>query len=200
MYFEKLRISVKLFKIDFNVRGFSCYYKSYTKGNELVTNSNSACWAGVKMELQSGSDYIYIFKYIDESTSEYIDDFLKIINEITECCIVKIDNIEHIKFKLLKTYDQNLILLNFIRNLWYSQFDKYSESFFENLFKSKYEDPLQKLLDAHKIACVPMEHSWRDHSNCVKSENIQIKKKEFLYNYNGRSVDEFLKLKDNTEG
>lgn len=189
---------------------FRCNYYHKIQ-NKLVKNNNQVCWAGLKNYdfLTPESEKAWrnqIFKleeeiiYIDFSeklkfvTKKNIDLLIKIINNITPCCLVQIDNKEYISFNLLKTYDQNLILLNFIRNIWYSPFTSYSEVFFEELKKSRLKDPLSKLTKANILACEknPYPRSM-GHSNVHDSDDLVICKTKDLLAYEGILTYNFLR-------
>ena len=149
---------------------FKChYYKPAGKGG-LTKVDNNACWAGCRYL----SGKIYITKFKCKETFEYIDLIVKTMNNITPCKLVKINpygkEIDAISFQLLSTYDkevhlykafnyiQNLILLSFIRNLWWGGFhggdgNTYSSKFFEILEKQKNNFcSLKKMMIANKEA------------------------------------------------
>lgn len=192
------------------MRGYGC--DIYHLEKKIPTkNTNSACFAGVQYyyqnintencKLQGNKKYIYIANFREKETEKYIPFIIDIINKITRCKIVKLGNVEYIQFKLLETYDQSLILLNFIRNLWspvYKDFYKktkyYNIDFFETLEKSKeYKDPLEKLtfanLEAAKLHDIVNSPG---HSNVHSYKTLKVKSTENLLKYKGISTVKFL--------
>lgn len=196
-----------------NMRTFACHYYKIEKEN-LIKNTNYACWAGLRnFDISTGKyilrqDYntIYIDEFEIPKTKNYIDLMVKIVNEITPCELVTIDNKKYIKFKMLDTYDQSLVLLNFIRNLWFEPIpymydskeydDKvgiYTDTFFETLKKSRFKDPLKKLTKANKVACEKVgAKNYYGHSNYNIASKLKIKNKDELLNYKGYSTSAFL--------
>jgi len=148
-------------------------------------------------------------------SEDSLNKLIELVNEITHCKIIKktisIEEISHddiyfksyldkelllLKFDLLKTYDQNLILLNFIRNYWYSPKDDYSKNFFELLNNKefcKFRDPLKILTNANKEACRlnNVMHS-HGHSNTQPHNLLKVKTKQQLLDYAGFSTRSFL--------
>lgn len=188
---------------------YRCYVYDMIQG-ELVNNGNQACYAGIAKKYLEFSNiteeekYIYIKFFKKNETNKYILLLIKLINEITPCEIIEIEKTEYIKFCLLKTYDQSLILLNFIRNLWYSPSDYYSSSdkkpyfisFFEYLQKEKDEDPLVKLTSANKKACTDYNYKGQlGHSNCMKGSMLKIKTVTNLKKFRNASTEMFLTTK-----
>ncbi len=103
--------------------------------------------------------------------------------------------------KLLSTYDQNLILLNFIRNLWHSPTEtcfpttdnRYATYFFEALEKSTYIDPLKRLTNANKKACEKYGYKRNvGHSNVAIGSSLVLKDKESLLKWQGVVTNQFL--------
>ncbi len=153
-------------------------------------------------EISNKPKTIFIKDFEYNETKEHIYNFIKLINEITPCEIVKINEIKYIQIDLLDTYDQSLIVLNFIRNLWYNptnQFgsiineDSYCTAFFKNCFTKEYEEPLSQLTYANKIACeVSKVNGAYGHSNINHHFKLKIKTLEELLAYKGQSTIEFL--------
>lgn len=149
-----------------------------------------------------GKNQIYISKYDKfEETKKYIPLLVSTINKITPCKIVKLKSGTYIKYTFIKgedTYDKNLILLNFIRNLWCSQYTRYSLWFFESLEANKsIEDPIELLTTANKYAC--NKHNKKHiiyydvgHSNCI-SEESKIKTLKDFEEYTNNSTCRFFK-------
>ncbi len=172
-------------------RRIGCHYYGFV--NKVFTkNGNTSCWAGIKNFLvQSGPKYIYITNYEESETKKYQKLLVGIINEITSCTFLKRENVVYIKYKLLKNdYNRNLILLNFIRNLWdnplYSAGKDYTKTFFEALENSKKKDPLERLTEANMIACKYYPMMGSDHSNAAK--NVKVKSTKQLLDHKGDLV------------
>lgn len=190
------------------MRGFQCHYY-HMNNNVLVKNTNTSCWAGFNMfYLDNKILYktIYIEQFTEEKTSKYIPLLIRVINKITPCKIVSIEDKEYIQFDLLSTYNQSLVLLNFIRNLWADNKDpismisegitnKYTEVFFETLRTSKfYKDPMKRLTYANIIAIeqIKINRSF-GHSNIHDPKTLKIRDLVSLLEYKGTSTHEFLK-------
>ena len=200
------------------MRGFQCEY--FIKDDEgkltkIINNSNgkypskiwNSCWGNVKTILidKPSSSFIYIEKYETEQTKDSIELLLQLVNEITPCNIVTIEKKNYIEYKLLKTYDQNIILLNFIRNLWnrpgisntngegpdYAK--DYTDIFFKTLAKTKFKDPLSKLTKANKEACINYKVTYGPgHSNVHGYDDLKIKDSKSLLKFEGDSTRTFL--------
>lgn len=198
------------------MRNYSCFtYHKSDKG--YIRNSNVACWLGIK-SYDKGTT-IYLSDFDEPETERYQDLLIKIIDQITPCRIIKreekifhteitydyernrrathmvlqpnpkIDRL--IKFKLLGSYAQSLVLLNFIRNLWYSRPHTYSANFFKALVTIVETDPLRRLCRANQRACSTDKHLYGgDHCNVYAG--LQIKSAKELLKYQGTSVREFL--------
>lgn len=201
------------------MRGYNAYHGTFLDNN-YIPNGNQACWAGIGSFYKYGynkglkketneENTIYIIKFRSKETEQYIPLLIKYINKITPCSLETINNVEYLKFQLLNTYDQSLILLNFIRNLWYSpdvtydyydykkQFEKdkkfYFHYFFENLKKSKYREAFKRLTYANKKASELINSfSGSGHSNLGNHQKLKIKTIKELLEYQGNSVYEFL--------
>ena len=128
--------------------GFNCWFG---KTREEITKY--VCWARVADFKVSEILYIKFKKY--KETEKHIEELVSIINEITECKIIKNEEDVIITILVKYTYNKMLILLNCIRNLWYNPDKpglKYIETFFSTL-KEKGDDPMDRLTNANKIAC-----------------------------------------------
>ncbi len=188
------------------MRGFQCHYYHLQNDDTLIANDNSACFAGVreyhsasKRENLKEKNVIYIDQFTHLKTSKYIKLLVGIINEITPCKVVTIKKKKYIKFQLLATYDQSLVLLNFIRNLWYNPVQMYGKEegvyykeFFRELETSKEEDALAKLTSANKEACRIAKLGSSGHCNCHSYNLLKIKKTKELLEYKGVSTSQFL--------
>lgn len=148
---------------------------------------------------------IYIENFEKKETIEYLPLLIQYINKITNCEIVEKSGKKYIKYKLIEGYDNNLILLNFIRNLWNTPSIKYftkkseyanenySIVFFNFLKDSKKEDALEALTEANKKACTKLEiTNSPGHSNVHDYNLLKIKKTEDLFKYKGYMTIEFL--------
>lgn len=207
-----------------DMRTFSCHYYKLDEKEKLVKNSNSACWAGLrryevskkpdgnlnygsgKYVMQEDYNTIYIDEFEMPRTKDHIDLMVKIVNEITPCELVTINKKKYIKFKMLKTYDQSLVVLNFVRNLWFepipfmtgskeynAKVGLYTDTFFETLKKSRFKDPLKKLTRANKVACEKAgAKSYYGHSNFNIASKLNIKETSQLLKYKGESTSGFL--------
>lgn len=153
-------------------------------------------------EIANNPRTIYIRNFEEKETKQYIDDFIYLLNTIVPTEIVEIKKIKYIKTNLLHTYDQSLIFLNFIRNLWYSprQYyvatedfeNEYYNLFFKNCFENEYTDPISKLCYANKIACKHFKNAL-GHSNVNDPSKINIKTVEDLKNFKeNTSINFFL--------
>jgi hypothetical protein len=182
------------------MRDFKCYYYSYEEDN-FVINDNTACWKGITSGVYDQTvvyEEIYIDRFKDE-TEEYIELLVNTINQITPTSIEKINDIEYIKYKLLKVYNQDLILLNFIRNLWYkptwiyTTIEKYNDLFFISLKEQKNKDPLIRLTTANIEACKELGLlNSPGHCNIHNWEQLKAKKVSELLSYQGKSTRVFL--------
>src|SRR6478736_9621248 len=109
------------------MRGFQCHYYHMTEKNTLTKNINTACWAGIhrcppltgndmyfneKLAAET-KDCLFVDNFEQPETKEFIPLLVRIMNKITLCELVTIDNKQYLKIKLpYKRYDNNLILLN----------------------------------------------------------------------------------------
>lgn len=198
------------------MRGYNAYHGTFMNNN-YIPNGNQACWAGIGsfykyfglIHKTNEENTIYINNFRLKETKKYIPLLIKYINKITPCSLETINNVEYIKFQLLGTYDQSLILLNFIRNLWYSPdvtYDYYNGKkefgtdkkfyfnyFFENLKKSKYREAFKRLTYANKRASELIKcYSSLGHSNLGNGEKLKVKTIPELLEYKGDNISNFL--------
>jgi hypothetical protein len=182
------------------LRGFGCTVY-FCKDGKLVYSGHSACWSMIRTAMSARYDKeIYISDYDCKETRECQQLLIGLINQITPCSIVKVKGgifskeRECIKFKLMKTYDQSLVLLNFIRNLWHEPQKGYAAKFFESLITSGLEkhDPLARLTLANKQACPSGMVYGPGHSNVHGKSKLKIKEAVDLIKYRGYSTAEFL--------
>lgn len=170
---------------EVNSKDYTTKYYSLVN-DKLVPNTNTSCWAGIRIyNFRQESIDIYIEDYEYEETIKYIPLLIKTINKITPCEIVTIDDRSYIKFRLLNTYDKSLLLLNWIRLLWYSPYCSLykkdattSINFFESLKKRRDRDYFVRLIKAN-IDCQKdiLEVYSNGHSNVVINSDIRKKLK-----------------------
>lgn len=177
------------------MRGFECELKNKLKNGTYERNYNNACFSDINRipnnEKLLENNAAYISEFEDESTKKYIKLLLRLINKITPCTIVD----GYIRFELMPTYNQSLILLNFIRNLWNepNSYEGYSEKFFKALVKGRMEDPLARLTNANKIACTEIRSLYSPgHSNCHPGGKLKVKTTDDLRKFKGTSTQTFL--------
>lgn len=192
------------------MRDYGCYIY-HLENNKLVQNNNQACWAGLnksnfKFTNRDGNyitldnetkDYIYIDKYIEpEITDKQRKRIVYLINKITPCKFITIKKVKYIQFKLLKNHYSNLLLLNFIRILWYKNGSFNNEQFFTDIYKPKPRnlDYLEFMMTCIKDNVNNGDSwSWGNHSFVYK--NIIPKTKEMLLKYTGNIMQTFLQCK-----
>ena len=179
------------------MRGYECY-KYHLINKELVTNSNTACWAGLNKSEYLGKD-IYIDEYIEpEITDKQRRRIVYLLNKITLCKFTTIENVKYIQFKLLNNHYSNLLLLNFIRILWYKNQSFNNDRFFIDICKSKTRglDYLEFMMTCIKDNVLTENNAhfgYGDHSFVYA--NIIPKTKEMLLKYTGDSMQTFLQCK-----
>lgn len=190
------------------MRGYNCFF---TDNPDFDTISNKICWGDIKYNNGCKQEKeIYISDFTYDATKKYVKTLVDVINKITPCELVIQNDVQYIKFKLLKNYDSSLILLSFIRTLWYNPIPvkyleevteenklSYIETFFNSLkeLQNKIEDSMELLLTAHKKALEPIKipNNYNDiHSNVYASERIQIKSTKDLLNYKGMTTEGFI--------
>lgn len=205
------------------MRGCSCNVYAYYK-DKLIKSTATACWSMLAYPQYFHADFaknanyskpvqwplgrdIYIAEFDEPKTQKYQQTLFSIINEITPCKVVEMPqdhgeilkrDTRFIEFRMLETYDQNLIVLNFIRNLWYNPVpqakENYTIRFFEFLEGAARtnSDPLMKLTWANKsaIELIACPYGSPGHSNV--HAGIKLKTTEQLKAYKGVSTREFL--------
>jgi hypothetical protein len=191
-------------------RSYNCYFGIFFKEN-LIRANNNACWGGLANPhyfshdliialkvgelfyptLLAGQD-LFIYHYKVTKTEKYIPLLVSILNGITPCEEVEHSGEKFLKIKLLRTYDQSLVLLSFIRNLWHSPISNYSVCFFNHLEKlTTLSDPLERLTTANKMACDDCPFVCEPgHSNVYKG--LVVKTTEQLLAFEGFSTRAFL--------
>lgn len=175
-----------------------CIYY-YLKDEELIQFSNSSCFAGIK---HIKSEFIYMklddFK-VPEVTDKQRTRVIRLLNNITFCKIVKIDNIEYVKFLLLDKYCKNTLLLNFIRGFYWLQNETIFnyKQYYIDICKRKpsKKDTLQFMLECVKNNVNQTKGYEGDHSFIYR--DIIPKTKQQLLDYKGDMFSGFLKANIN---
>ena len=190
------------------MRDYRCFIY-HLQNNKLVQNSNNSCWAGLnkaKFSSNKGEyiildtktkDYIYIDKCIEkEITDNQRKRIVYLINKITSCKFVTIDNKTYIQYKLLKNHYSNLLLLNFIRILWYINDSFDNNKFFIDICKRK---PRKLDYLGFMMTCIKNNvengNSWGYGNHSFVCPNIIPKTKEMLLKYTGEEMSLFLQCK-----
>lgn len=196
-----------------------CYY--LLNNNRLFKNINSACWAGFnclsdyridneKVET-SYEKFKKSFIFIEYDyyglllNDDQLEKYVKILNNFIYCKLKKRKNKKYLVIKLNeKLFKKNLnqgnhnyrmlLILNFIRMIWYKPRNfKYNE-FLNELFQTFYDlkgDPLYKFLTIlikHQFEESP--YGWGDHSCIFKNSKPKTLKQ--LYNWDNNSMQGFL--------
>lgn len=177
------------------MRSYDCF-KYHLINNKLVANSNTACWAGLNKPAYLGKN-IYIDKYIEpEITNKQRKRIVYLLNKITFCKFTTIKKVRYIQFKLLKNHYSNLLLLNFIRILWYHNHCFNNEQFFIDICKPKPRnlDYLEFMMTCIKNN-VSESDSWHYGNHSFVYKNIIPKTKEMLLKYTGNIMQTFLQCK-----
>lgn len=203
------------------MRSFDCHYYKMRDDGVLIKNTNNACWAGLNGDYRQwgipdergivkdydsaknikfnidNKDYIFIdeFKEKDQSTKN-INRIILLINKIVPCSKVRINGKVYIKYKLLENHYSNLLLLNFIRMLWYKTHDKVfnHDQFFIDIFQNiRNKEPLIFLMTCLRNNVINQVDDYRwygDYSAVYK--NIIPKPKERLYEFKSTQMSTFL--------
>ena len=158
-------------------------------------------------------DEILISQFDEPETRGYQSLLVNIINDITPCAFEIHNGSRYIKYKMLvppglkfenyvyshanpiphdAMYEQNLVLLHFIRYLWNQPVAGFTKRFFQYLELCDYPDPLSRLTwtnqSAVKDCCSP--YSSPGHS--AIHPGLIIKKKDQLLNWSGGTCTAFL--------
>ncbi len=190
------------------MRSYDCYIY-HLQNNKLVQNNNTACWAGLNgsqyknkdykniiLDIKT-EDYIYIDKYIEsEITDKQRKRIVYLINKITPCKFTTVKGKIYIQYKLLNNHYSNLLLLNFIRILWYKNETFNNEQFFIDICKPKPRnlDYLEFMMTCIKNN-VNNNGSWHYGSHSFVYQDIIPKTKEMLLKYTTKSMQTFLQCK-----
>lgn len=183
------------------MRDYSCHIYHF-ENNKLIKNPNQACWAGLRKESLSflninskTSKDIYIDNYIQpEITHIQRKRIIYLINKITPCKFIKIDNKIYIKYEMLNNHYSDL-LLNFIRILWYKNPSFNNNKFFIDICKSKTRnlDYLEFMMTCVKNNVNNESYGYGNHSFVYP--DIIPKTKKMLYKHTGLSMQIFLQSK-----
>lgn len=183
------------------MNSFQCYYyrklekkEAKAAGQEFQQNGNNACWAGIRSWMPPNSDkyeILYVDKFKHKATEKYVELLVNTINEITPCGVTK--DGKYITFELFGTYDQSLVMLNFLRNLWFEYMPGYAKSFFECLEGLEEGDALERLTTANIKACTDVKMVYQgNHCNCHAYGKLKVKSIKDLLAYKGLSTYQFL--------
>lgn len=111
---------------------------------------------------------------------KHVNKIIELINKITICELTKENKIYYkiIDFEKPYYYNKNLVLLNFLRLIWYNpyEFMYNDEEFFNNLY-IEHEDPMYILTTANQKACDKYIKSYNiSHSNGCFKPNVKTLK------------------------
>lgn len=178
------------------MRNYSCFIY-HLENKKLVKNPNDVCWAVLNKFKYLGT-IVYIDKYIEkEITDKQRKRIVYLINKITPCKFTTIKGIKYIQFKLLNNYYSNLLLLNFIRILWYTNQNFNNEQFFVDICKPKPRnlDYLEFMMICIKNNVNELNSSFGYGNHSFVYKNIIPKTKEMLLKYTGNQMLTFLQCK-----
>ena len=195
------------------MRDYGCYIY-HLENKKLVQNNNQACWNGLNLSNyrkfdknqkqcvniildEATKNYIYIDKYIEkEITDKQRKRIVYLLNKITPCKFVTIEKVKYIQYKLLSNHYSNLLLLNFIRILWYKNGSFNNEQFFIDICKPKPRnlDYLEFMMTCIKNN-VYSGGNWYYGDHSFVYLGIIPKTKEMLYKYTGNTMCTFLQCK-----
>jgi len=169
-----------------------CCYIYHLEDKRLIENLNIACWAGLNKNKYYNT-YVYIDNYIEsEITDNQRKRIVYLINKITPCKFKTINGKVYISYKLLNNHYSNLLLLNFIRILWYKNGSFNNKQFFIDICKrrSRNLDYLEFMMICIKNNVNKSPYGYGDHSFVYP--NIIPKTKEMLLKYTTESMQTFL--------
>ena len=175
---------------------YECHVYIYT-GGALIKANHCACWA----MLHDGSravcftsphgpvpvQEVYIDNFQHPDTEAHQERLLSLINQITPCGKVEVCGKSLIRYRLLERYSQNLVLLNFVRNLWHDPLKGYVKKFFAHLEDCPPGDPLEQLTWANREACGNVNYS-PGHSNAHPKKALKVKKAGQLLEWDGSAT------------
>jgi len=185
-----------IIKKDKEFNDFSCHY--YIINNSGLYKCSSACWSDIKNYIYK--DYIYI-DHKSIIKTKYLKRLVNLINNITECKLVNINNKNLIKYKIFNQnlsqnccYKTNLVLLNFIRTLWHKPSGFNNKKFYKSIMKNlKRQESLYFLMECLKNSVIKLNNRnsmYGDHSNIYP--NIIPKHKNKLINKKWLSCKKFM--------
>ena len=209
-------------------QGFRCHYFAKI-GQGYRKNTNTSCFAGIVnfsnyrkykrdelgqniringsvqyTELKSLPLHIYINITNKIVSMKEVRRMVFIINKITPCEVMYINNIPFIKYKFTKNrdYKSNLLLLNFIRMTWYDASPGKTHfknaQFFKDILEYKVtKDPLLFLTTCLKNNVInkPDNYCYGNHSIIYKG--IKPRTTAEFFETAIRSCDGFVKGHDN---
>lgn len=182
-------------------------YNLYLKDDEFIYYNSKRDLSKVKSFIEKDFNFniIYIklpkqhyYKDLTEILyNKYITRIVNLINKITPCKKVIINDVLHIKYTLLNNYYQDLLLLNIIRMLWYKPTNININKYIENILKpkEKNKDVLYFILEVITNAIEEEEgksYLYGGHS-CVYKD-IKLKTSKQLLEYKGNSMQIFLTM------
>ncbi len=173
------------------MRNFYCHF-----GPEGGKITQHVCWNPLNWskDIYPKGAVIHIDKYQDEVTEKYVKLLVGIINEIQPCSLVEAGKKTYISYKIIGIYNNDLILLNFIRNLWHEHKAGYAAGFFTELKKLAKSDlsPMEKLTAANVAGVASCAMSGNGHhSPCHERVKVQKLPKSF-YSRNVGETRDFL--------
>ena len=207
-------ISVKINRNDCSVYG----YIRKSKSDILYKIGNTACFAainrilidnGARLQVSYQDKVLYLSDvknhgadisnyYINIQKRPILDDkyvtrIVNLVNKITPCKVVSINNVRFIKLKLLDTYAKNLVVCNILRMLWYIPLNIKFEEYYVDIMKkrSKDVDPLSFILKA-VIDNYDKKSTYGDGDHSLVYYNNKIKTIDQLHAYRGDTMHGFL--------
>lgn len=162
--------------------------KSYPENKHFDDNDFDFKTIYIKLPLEHSLEHLN-----PEYYNKYVTRIVNLINKITTCKKVYIDNILYIKYKTLDNYSSDLLLLNIIRMLWYTPQGIYIENFIRDILKqNKNKDSLAFILETI-INNLKEDLSYGqegDHSCIYKKMKIKTSKQ--LLEFKGEQMQAFL--------
>jgi hypothetical protein len=200
------------------MRGFDCHWYYIDENEKLKKSESTACWAGLnrgrplqlhsydgnkRVEIIIHKNYenvIFIDNFVDADISDTVRKrIVYLINKITPCSFVNIENKLLIKYNLLNNHYSDLFLLNLIRTMWYISKNFNLVQFHIDIQKKKpnNKDYLEFIMETISKNIIERnannQYGYGDHSFVY--EKIIPKKKDTLISYKGKSMQAFLQQK-----
>jgi hypothetical protein len=193
------------------MRNYSCYYYRYDRKNKkLISNKNTACWSYLdhfsenywakefNTVFKRNPDIIYVSNYIEKDLDEkYRKQLIYILNKITPCREIVYNGVNYLAVRLIHHdwYDNNLVILNWIRGLWHEQATLDVNKFYTMIMEYKDEDdPLYFLMNCNKKCYNLSKYGNFNHSNV--GEGIIPKNKEQLFLRKEPYLSHFMKRQE----